>query len=1011
MGHINNMGLTYDQLIKLGAKPGTTPATLTPQKTSYTYDELVKMGAKPASTLPTIDSMNQQADVASAQQYGAFSGANTQNPSIIGEASKVVANIAPSAFNFAKGLIDIANPLSTFKKVKDVVAGVKDIAQTAGGYKQAIDLIQQGLPSATYESLVPEAGRATLGAIGGALQGKDVSEQLKTTQRAIVNDPVGQIAPFLLFAKGGFKIMDRPALKVATKIWEEGGKKGPKPTVVKGGYEQKFDTGISKTAQIVTKPVSYAFDKAQGAIGGGTKFAVGQATGLNPETIGQIAKNPEMFTKEAQIKIDRASLGKEVQSVLNKKASTLAETGKAYAPIRESETMIKVSPTWLDNTIQDLTGLEIKKTKVAEPALKRGELPTIQVGEKPYTPGSVKLSSTGSSVLREASDVRAMQHLYDLWKPVFDKGALTANEFLNFRTDLANLSKFERQIGKSHPVENMSKIARARFNEAYRPQLEGLDKLDAEFGARVSEMKRLSKGFVDKEGKLTDPAINRIANATGKGKDLLIGRLEETVPGITQKIKVLKAIEDIQNASGHKVGTYLRIVPAAGGFAAGGLLGAIIGEILTSPQLAVPILRQYGLLKNSAAVNAVVNALKSGGKMVNQSFNQQPAMLKNVFNKDVKEMKIPFGMTIEDVSKKPLAKEISPVVEPMVKSPSTQVESFIKRWTAYDNMLNKGGKNLYTYDRLKNEITPEIYKELSKYKPKEPIELYRFQKKGIETPILSSWSKDKQWVMDMAELPEMEFIKKTFSPNEILVDIEKIPSKTELTDIGEVIVKAKNYRNVSGQPLADVSKKPIKVIRYSQKGFENTDTFRGGTWYSTPESKTFDFEKGYSKQAGGPIKTETNLEVKNPLTIPKSEIEAGSGAVIENGYEKWLPPKERRLANELEEKKFEFETNEDTIETIERILGENGNTPKQIHDVIRSTNKVDSAMDLIISKGLKKEGYDALILENEYKGNVIDRHIFKFADESSKPTAFTPKATQPLAKEISPLVFNKPYSK
>ena len=41
-------------------------------------------------------------------------------------------------------------------------------------------------------------------------------------------------------------------------------------------------------------------------------------------------------------------------------------------------------------------------------------------------------------------------------------------------------------------------------------------------------------------------------------------------------------------------------------------------------------------------------------------------------------------------------------------------------------------------------------------------------------------------------------------------------------------------------------------------------------------------------------------------------------------------------------------------------------------------------MDLIISKGLKEKGYDALILENQYKGKVIDTHIFKFDNSTLK---------------------------
>ena len=113
---------------------------------------------------------------------------------------------------------------------------------------------------------------------------------------------------------------------------------------------------------------------------------------------------------------------------------------------------------------------------------------------------------------------------------------MTANEFLNFRTDLANLSKFERQIGKSQPIESMAKLTRGRFNEAYRHNSKDLICWIKNLYAQIAELSRLSKGFVDKtEISLMQPSIGSKRNR--KGKDLLLNRLEETVPGITQKSK------------------------------------------------------------------------------------------------------------------------------------------------------------------------------------------------------------------------------------------------------------------------------------------------------------------------------------------------------------------------------------------------------------------------------------------------------------------------------------------
>ena len=349
---------------------------------------------------------------------------------------------------------------------------------------------------------------------------------------------------------------------------------------------------MKKTTETVTAPIKTVFGKAGEGAGSATKFGIGQATGLSPETINQVVENPSAFTKTAMKTAgDRATLGQEIQSSLQKRASTLEETGKAYEPIRNSGTPVKVDKGFVQNVIRETAGVDIKNGKV---------------------------TTSGKATIREAVEVRALQNLLDLWDPVFKKGEMSPTEFLNFRSDLAKLSKFERQIGVSRPLENIAKIMRGRLNEAYRPQLKGLDALDETFSTQRAELNSLSKNLVDRNGNLTDAAVNRIANATGKGKDALLARLEEIAPGITQKIKILKAVEDIQNASGIKVGAYTRTALVGGGLVMGGPIMAAVNAILTSPQLAVPILRQYGLLKNATAVRTVIQALKAGGTKINE---------------------------------------------------------------------------------------------------------------------------------------------------------------------------------------------------------------------------------------------------------------------------------------------------------------------------------------------------------------------------------------------------------
>ena len=67
-------------------------------------------------------------------------------------------------------------------------------------------------------------------------------------------------------------------------------------------------------------------------------------------------------------------------------------------------------------------------------------------------------------------------------------------------------------------------------------------------------LKKIKADWLDKSGNLKDTAMTRIANLTKAGREQALSRLENISPGITQKVNSLRAIEDIKNASGLKVG-------------------------------------------------------------------------------------------------------------------------------------------------------------------------------------------------------------------------------------------------------------------------------------------------------------------------------------------------------------------------------------------------------------------------------------------------------------------------
>ena len=595
---------------------------------------------------PPAVSQNRQLDIASTKQQSGFLSAptlftpNTENPDALTEGLKTVGNVLPSAWNFARGAI-----LSPYRSIKNILKIPGEIGELKKGkekveqsrtetarmqnelieeYKQkksrgedvsrletffkgqGIDSSKIQIPKKTKSAFgqiageLPEAAKAVIpsavpnfiGALSDTTLGtKLVSDkQLTETQRKFTADPFGEIFPWL--AGGKF---------VAGKL----------------GKTKAFDTAISKTASPVIKTAKYIKSKVSKT----SKFATSQATGLQPKTISGIIKHAKLLNKE-RLKTDpnftRGKIGSTVQSAITKRLNKISETGKLYGPIRQSVKTISLSKNWLLDTIKSETGLKIVKGK---------------------------FKASASSRLRANSDVRAAQSLYNIYKSTFKKGKMTPNEFLNFRSDLANLAKFEREIGISKPIELATKSIRAKFNKEYRSQVAGLEKLDAKYAPQIVRLKELTKGLVDKEGNLKPTAYDTIANSVGKGfkKGELLKTLEELVPGIKKEIKIAKIVEDIQNTSGIKVGAYGRTGLVVGAGLSMGVVQAIVTAILTSPEMAVPILRQFGVLKNSVAVQQVLKALKNVNKIPE---NQMPAILK----KDIKQIKVPAGMSIKDVS-------------------------------------------------------------------------------------------------------------------------------------------------------------------------------------------------------------------------------------------------------------------------------------------------------------------------------------------------------------------------
>lgn len=520
---------------------------------------------KPVVAIPTVAAL----DPTTRATQATFPA--TGNESALGIAAKTIGNIPSSAFGFAKGVVDFLNPYNTIKTAQNIgttIGGALNEGQKIGALAKNTIL---GLPQSAWQTLAPQFMQHA------------VSGDFTRAAATLENDPIGQIAPILFVAKAAAQ---------------------------KAGVGAQFDQAISTIASPVTKSAETVGGGIKNIATGATKFGSSQLTGLSPQTLEQVVKNPDQFSKDAQATVTRPALADEISKAIQERQTSLDDTGAGYSGIKTLTEPIPVEPTYLDRLITSTTGLDVSNGR---------------------------LSASGSSSIRLPSDVSALQtKLYNTWQPEFAKGYLTPEQFLNFRSDLSKMVYNDSGIGKSTDLANLSSVMRGKVNTDLRPHVPGLEAVDSEYAPQLTELKQLSQGLVGKDGNLTDAAINRIANATGKGKDPQLARLEQLSPGITDKIRILKAVEDIQNSRENKPGTYLRAGALTAGLATLNPY-LIVSAVMSLPEVAIPLLRGMGYSDalitktlSTLGLDRLLTGIKESGNAV---INVAPAVSNTQNNK------------------------------------------------------------------------------------------------------------------------------------------------------------------------------------------------------------------------------------------------------------------------------------------------------------------------------------------------------------------------------------------
>lgn len=378
---------------------------------------------------------------------------------------------------------------------------------------------------------------------------------------------------------------------------------------------------VTKIAEGIEKGTEKVASKIGKGLGKTSETVTSQVTGLSPKTIETLKQAPDEFSEANKVKYSRENIGEEVFSTIKKAQSELRETGSAYNPIREARTPVVGTRSAVIDFL-NANGLQYDNFKN-------------------------KIKLTADSTL-DSKDVKVIQEFLDR----FAKDSIDSNQYLNARMWLDDKARWN--VDTSRSGQNFIKRLRGVVGEVGDKQIPGLSELDDVYKSESKFLSNVAKDYLKKDGNnyvLKDEALSKIANLTNEGRQNVLARLQRYIPDIDKKVNITQALEDIEKTKGQKTGTYVRsLVGAGGGFATGGLPGAIAGIVATSPDVASTLIRAGSKLgSKTAPFRDKVNQLM---KQINR-LELPPAQkqkINSLFTEDLIGKKAKLGLSLEDVS-------------------------------------------------------------------------------------------------------------------------------------------------------------------------------------------------------------------------------------------------------------------------------------------------------------------------------------------------------------------------
>lgn len=452
---------------------------------------------------------------------------------------------------------------------------------------------------------------------------------------------------------------------------------------------------------------------------------------LNPDTLKNIVKNPDLFRKVEKGELTKEKLANNVVKNIDERIKEVWELWKKYDKIREWKWKIKVEDIIPRNI------LEKYDIKITDKWLDFS--------------GSAIWSSANKKVITNALNLIKWRKI-ESWKDILNlRRAL--DDTINYKTEATDLAK------------NIVRELRKNIDNVAKEQIPGLNLLDKKYWAEVSELEKIKKYIFNRDWTLKDDYIQKISNLTWAWKEKTLERIKKLVPEIEHEINAIKAFADVELAKWQKVWSYMQAITSWTGFAVGWVPWFIAWATISNPSVVANLLKHYWASKQYIA--NISNKVKNWIKLN----NSESSIVSKLFQNEILADKVDSFAT-KIWAKKNFMPEES---KSFVKKENNKIIQKTNNKEIPDDVLVKIKNNIENKKNFKykfNTLSKKAEIELkNNWIDTTKIKGHSLSSSGIQHILKRHWEKAKIWPNEVpVKISDIKLIPKIInSPDNVKI--------------------------------------------------------------------------------------------------------------------------------------------------------------------------------------------------------------------------------------------------